>query len=115
VLRTSLSLAATLGRDLHLFNIRASCFKPGLAAQHLTCVNAAAEVCGAQVEGAEIGSTELTFRPGAVGRGKPPQSRSRSSDLRAAASAGATNNSHMRATAFSPATLLTPRNSACYT
>jgi len=82
VLRTSLSLAATLGRNLHLFNIRASRSKPGLAAQHLTCVKAAAEVCGAQVEGAEIGSTELTFRPGAVAGDNGQRSRARKPDLR---------------------------------
>jgi len=64
VLRTSLALAALLGRELHLFNIRAGRPKPGLAAQHLTCVRAAAQVCGAHIEGAELRSTELTFLPG---------------------------------------------------
>ena len=32
--------------------------------QHLTAVNAAAEICDAEVEGAELGSRALTFRPG---------------------------------------------------
>jgi RNA 3'-terminal phosphate cyclase (ATP) len=45
-------------------NIRGKRPKPGLMRQHLTCVKAAAEVCGAEVEGAEMGSTELVFQPG---------------------------------------------------
>lgn len=36
---------------------------PGLARQHLTSVLAAARIGNAQVEGAEVGSQELTFRP----------------------------------------------------
>jgi RNA 3'-terminal phosphate cyclase (ATP) len=37
--------------------------------QHLTCVNAAAEVCGAQVLGAELNSQSLAFTPGPVRAG----------------------------------------------
>jgi RNA 3'-terminal phosphate cyclase (ATP) len=37
--------------------------------QHLTCVKAAAEVCDAAVDGAEIGSTELVFAPGKIKAG----------------------------------------------
>ncbi len=73
MLRTSLSLAAVLGRELRVFNIRANRSRPGLAAQHLTCVNAIAEVCGARVEGAELRSTELTFEPGRAAGGDPAQ------------------------------------------
>jgi len=69
VLRTSLSLAAALGRDLHIVNIRANRSKPGLAAQHLACVRAVAQVCGGQVRGAEIGSTELSLLPGSIAGG----------------------------------------------
>ncbi len=69
VLRTSLSLAAVLGRELQLVDIRANRAKPGLAAQHLACVRAAAETCGAQVRGRKLGATELTFRPGEIAGG----------------------------------------------
>jgi RNA 3'-terminal phosphate cyclase (ATP) len=34
--------------------------------QHLTCVRAAAAICDATVDGADIGSTALTFRPGPI-------------------------------------------------
>ena len=37
--------------------------------QHLTAVLAAAEVCGGRVEGAHVGSTELTFTPDEVKAG----------------------------------------------
>lgn len=64
--RTSLALAAVLGRELRVRSIRAGRPKPGMAAQHLAGVLAAAEVCGARVEGATTGSTELVFEPGRI-------------------------------------------------
>jgi RNA 3'-terminal phosphate cyclase (ATP) len=69
VLRSSLSLAMLSGRSLRLRNIRAGRSKPGLMRQHLTCVLAAARVCAARVEGAEIGSTQLEFEPGPIQAG----------------------------------------------
>lgn len=64
VLRTSLALAGLTGKKLHLRNIRAGRSKPGLLRQHLTALEAAAEVTGAKVEGAALRSTELWFEPG---------------------------------------------------
>ena len=49
--------------------IRAGRKKPGLLRQHLTAVLAAAEVGGAEVEGAALGSRRLVFRPGPVRAG----------------------------------------------
>jgi RNA 3'-terminal phosphate cyclase (ATP) len=66
ILRTALSLAMLQRRSLRLHNIRAGRSKPGLMRQHLVCVRAAAEISGADVVGAEIGSTALSFRPGAI-------------------------------------------------
>lgn len=63
ILRTALSLAALTGRSVHFQNIRANRRNPGLAAQHLTCVRAAAALCGACIEGEALGSTELSFAP----------------------------------------------------
>jgi RNA 3'-terminal phosphate cyclase (ATP) len=70
VLRTSLSLAAITGQAIRLTRIRAGRSKPGLAAQHLTCVRAAAEVCGAEVSGDRLGSQDLQFRPGSPRAGE---------------------------------------------
>jgi len=70
LLRSSLTLSMVTGFPFHMTNIRgARKPKPGLMRQHLTCVKAAQEVCGATVEGAEIGSQELVFRPGAIKAG----------------------------------------------
>jgi RNA 3'-phosphate cyclase len=66
ILRSSLALALVSGKPFRLFNIRASRPKPGLQAQHLTCVRAAATVGQATVRGASLGSRDLTFEPGEV-------------------------------------------------
>ncbi len=70
VLRTSLGLAALLGREMRVVDIRAGRSNAGLAAQHLTSVRAAAAVCGAEVSGDEMGSTELHFSPGEIQSGR---------------------------------------------
>lgn len=64
VLRTSLSLSACTGRAFRLFDVRARRPSPGLKAQHLASVRAAAATCSARVDGDEIGSRQVTFRPG---------------------------------------------------
>lgn len=69
VLRTSLGLSMVSGRPFRIENIRAGREKPGLLRQHLTAVNAAAEISSARVDGAAIGSRALTFAPGKVRAG----------------------------------------------
>ena len=69
VLRTSLALSAVTGKAFSIQRIRAKRAKPGLLRQHLTAVRALAEICGAQVSGAELGSQALIFEPGAVKHG----------------------------------------------
>ena len=69
ILRTSLALAMCTGQAFTLTRIRAGRAKPGLMRQHLTCVTAAAEVCGAEVRGAELNSQSLAFTPGPVRAG----------------------------------------------
>jgi len=63
ILRTSLALALVTGKAFRMQRIRAKRPKPGLQRQHLTAVLAAAEVGGALVEGAALGSQQLTFSP----------------------------------------------------
>lgn len=70
VLRTSLSLSIITGKPFHSTNIRAKRKTRGLRAQHLACVRAAAEICGAEVSGDEIGSSEIRFVPGPVQAGE---------------------------------------------
>jgi RNA 3'-terminal phosphate cyclase (ATP) len=68
ILRTCLSLATITGQPVAIDRIRANRQKPGLAAQHLTSVRAAAELCQAQVKGDSLGSMSLEFIPT-----RPPQ------------------------------------------
>lgn len=66
ILRSALSLAIITKQAIHIKNIRAKRKTPGLMRQHLTAVNAAAAISGAEVNGAQVGSTELSFAPGNV-------------------------------------------------
>lgn len=70
ILRSALSLSLCTGTPFHLEQIRAGREKPGLRRQHLTCVQAAAEIGRAQVAGASLGSREIVFEPGAVQAGE---------------------------------------------
>lgn len=69
LLRSALSLAMITGQPFRMEHIRGRRPKPGLMRQHLVCVKAAAEISSAEVTGAELGSTELVFRPGPVSGG----------------------------------------------
>lgn len=69
VLRTSLTLSLLTGKPFRLFHVRARRSKPGLQPQHLTCVKAAAEIGSAQLRGASVGSSDLSFTPGTIRAG----------------------------------------------
>jgi RNA 3'-terminal phosphate cyclase (ATP) len=66
ILRTALTLSMITGIPFRIERIRARRPKPGLLRQHLTAVMAAAEICQAQVSGAEPGSQTLDFSPGTI-------------------------------------------------
>lgn len=70
LLRTSVALAAITRQPVHLCNIRAKRSNPGLAPQHVTAVKAVAALCGAHVEGLEVASLEISFRPGPLRGGQ---------------------------------------------
>ncbi|KJS00589.1 MAG: RNA 3'-terminal-phosphate cyclase [Desulfobulbaceae bacterium BRH_c16a] len=66
ILRSTLGLSMATCQPFLITGIRANRKKPGLMRQHLTAVRAAAEIGSAVVEGAEIGSGKLVFRPGEI-------------------------------------------------
>ncbi len=70
ILRTALTLSMVTQTPFHIANIRAKRSKPGLLRQHLTAVQAAAEICDAEVTGAHPGSLSLSFVPGAIKAGE---------------------------------------------
>ena len=63
ILRSSLGLSVVTGQSFQIQNIRAGRKKPGLLRQHLTAVQAAAEISQAEVKGNVLGSLSLTFHP----------------------------------------------------
>jgi RNA 3'-terminal phosphate cyclase (ATP) len=70
IIRSSCALSLISGRAFRIFNVRARRDKPGLQRQHLTAVQAAAEIGGAEVEGARVGASEFTFVPGEIRPGE---------------------------------------------
>lgn len=67
--RTALALSALTGKEFRVTKIRAGRKDPGLKAQHLHAIKALKEICQAETNEVEIGSSELTFRPGKVKSG----------------------------------------------
>lgn len=69
VLRSALSLSLMTGRAFRLSHIRANRDQPGLRPQHLAAVQAAVQVCNAEVSGDRLGSAQIHFVPGRVRSG----------------------------------------------
>lgn len=70
ILRTSLAISICLGKSFKIENIRANRRRPGLMRQHLTAVKAAARISNAHVEGDELNSQQLIFKPNEVQAGE---------------------------------------------
>jgi RNA 3'-phosphate cyclase len=66
ILRTAVCLSMVLGVPIHVTKIRAGRRVPGLRPQHSVTIKILGEICSAEIEGAQVGSTELTFSPGVV-------------------------------------------------
>src|SRR5574341_1457646 len=66
VLRSALALSVITGTPMRITNIRARRPKPGLLAQHLKSVEAAATIADAYVHGAQLGAQTLEFAPHGV-------------------------------------------------
>lgn len=63
IVRNSLALSCLTGKSFYVDNIRKGRCDSGLKAQHLYCVKAAAQLCGADFTDVEIGSTSMAFFP----------------------------------------------------
>ncbi|MFZ2411558.1 MAG: RNA 3'-terminal phosphate cyclase [Candidatus Methanoperedens sp.] len=66
ILRTAVALSAVTGKPIEIDNIRKGRPKPGLAAQHVTAVEGVASICDAKVDGCNLHSTRLSFKPGRI-------------------------------------------------
>lgn len=69
ILRTALGLSLVTGQPFRIEKVRAGRKNPGLLRQHLTAVKAATKIGQAEVTGANLGSTQLTFTPGRIAHG----------------------------------------------
>jgi len=70
ILRIAVALSALRAAPVVVTNIRAGRRNPGLAAQHVTALEAVASLSGGEVDGLEIGSKEIAFRPGETRGGR---------------------------------------------
>jgi RNA 3'-terminal phosphate cyclase (ATP) len=70
VLRTALSLSLVTGQPFRMENIRANRSRPGLMRQHVTAVEAACAIGGAECEELAVGASSLSFTPGKVEPGE---------------------------------------------
>ena len=70
VLRYSAALSLLTGEPFTIQNIRGGRAKPGLMRQHITAMEAACAIGGAECSGLTVGASELTFRPGNVTPGE---------------------------------------------
>jgi len=66
ILRSALALSIVTGKAMRIHRIRARRSKPGLRAQHLKSLEAAAHISAAIVDGAHLDSTNITFEPAAL-------------------------------------------------
>ncbi len=70
IVRTAVSLSAVTGRPVRISNIRQGRPKPGLAAQHVQAITTLAGICRAETSGVNVGSSTVSFSPGAVRGGR---------------------------------------------
>jgi RNA 3'-terminal phosphate cyclase (ATP) len=63
LLRMATSYGVILGESIRVYNIRAKRREPGLKPQHLTTLQAAAIISGAETQGINLGSSEIVFKP----------------------------------------------------
>lgn len=66
VVRNACALSLVTGTPVRIFNVRGQRKKPGLMRQHVTAIEAACRIGGAECEGLAVGSSDVTFRPGSV-------------------------------------------------
>ncbi|MCQ1538733.1 RNA 3'-phosphate cyclase [Methanocalculus taiwanensis] len=64
IVRTAVALSSVSGEPVTIRNIRKNRSIPGLAAQHVAAVKAAAAISNASTTGVSIGTGEITFLPG---------------------------------------------------
>ena len=70
ILRTAAAFAVVSGKGIHVTKIRSGRNPPGLRQQHSSALKILAEICGGGLDGAEVGSAEVSFLPGKARTGR---------------------------------------------
>src|SRR2546422_5677812 len=70
VVRMAVALSALTATPVRVVRIRAGRPVPGLASQHVTALQAVAELCSGELKGVDVGSSTIEFRPGTIGAGR---------------------------------------------
>lgn len=66
ILRNACALSLITGEPFTIEKVRGKRDQPGLMRQHLTAIEAACAIGGAECEGLELGSPRIVFRPGRI-------------------------------------------------
>lgn len=69
IVRSACALSLITDQPFRITNVRGGRNKPGLMRQHVTAIEAACAIGDAECDGLEVGSAEITFRPGKVSGG----------------------------------------------
>ena len=69
VLRNACALSLVTGEPFRIEKVRGNRDQPGLMRQHMTAIEAACAIGGADCEGLDLGSPTVTFKPGSVKAG----------------------------------------------
>jgi len=70
IARTAIALSAINNVPVKIEKIRSGRYNPGLRNQHFHSIKTASEICGAEIEGLEVGSECVSFYPGKIRGGK---------------------------------------------
>lgn len=70
VVRNACALSLVTGQPFRIVNVRGNRAKPGLMRQHVTAIEAALAIGGANAEGIAVGSSEIAFTPGRITPGE---------------------------------------------
>ncbi|XP_076028064.1 RNA 3'-terminal phosphate cyclase [Genypterus blacodes] len=69
ILRVSAALSCITGSSIKINNIRAGRSTPGLRPQHLSGLQLVSDLCSGSLQGAEIGSGDISLSPGKISSG----------------------------------------------
>ncbi len=70
IVRVALALSTYTKQEFKITNIRAGREQGGLKAQHLAAIKALKEICNAETNEVQLGTTELHYKPGKIKSGR---------------------------------------------